>query len=390
MEQIKFFLKYLVYIFLHLLCVLPIKKQKLYFTSFHGARFSCNPKYLYKYIIEHFRDNYVYIWEFQDASKSILVPDAKTVKYHSFKSLIELMTSHYIITNNDLSWWIPLRKKQILLQTWHGGGAYKKVGINENWGSIFIKEQLLISKNINFYVSSSLKFTEVQAPSKNVPTEKFITTGMPRNTIFFDKAIMTDLRNKVYNSYGINEKKKIILFAPTFRGTPIWKNSTTKREYGILDFEKLKSVVDNRFEKEFVILYRAHHVDSLQNNSLPSFVIDATHYEDMQELLCAADILITDYSSTMWDYALTKRPCFLFAPDLNQYIADRGFYTNPYSWPFSIALNEEELWKNIMNFDSNKFNIAVQKHLDDFGSYENIDSCNKICNIIGISEKERG
>lgn len=241
----------------------------------------------------------------------------------------------------------------------------------------------MISKQVDFYVSSSCKFTEVQASSKNVSESKFITTGMPRNTVLFMPEQCRTLSKTVRNSFSIRGGM-ILLYAPTFRGSPVWKSGDFTRNYGTLDFLMLKKICEETFDSSFVILYRAHHVDSNLKNALPDSVLDATHYEDMQELLCAADVLVTDYSSSMWDFALTKKPCFLYAPDLRQYIAERGFYTEPRSWPFPLAESEEELWKNISDFDSERYVAAVQKHLDDFGSYENKDACEKVCRAVGI------
>ena len=86
----------------------------------------------------------------------------------------------------------------------------------------------------------------------------------------------------------------------------------------------------------------------------------------------------------MWDFALTQKPCFLFAPDLQQFIDERGFYTDPYSWPFSMAQNDAELTHNIINFDKTSYEVAVDKHFADFGSFENKDACQKVMEAIGI------
>lgn len=206
---------------------------------------------------------------------------------------------------------------------------------------------------------------------------------MPRNIVLFMPEQCRTLSKTVRNSFSIRGGM-ILLYAPTFRGSPVWKSGDFTRNYGTLDFLMLKKICEETFDSSFVILYRAHHVDSNLKNALPDSVLDATHYEDMQELLCAADVLVTDYSSSMWDFALTKKPCFLYAPDLRQYIAERGFYTEPRSWPFPLAESEEELWKNISDFDSERYVAAVQKHLDDFGSYENKDACEKVCRAVGI------
>ena len=381
----KYFIKHIIHFVLHIFWIFPINKNRIYFTAFHGLRFSCNSKYIYLYLIGKFKNKYEYIWEFQNCEKSALVPDAKTVRFMSSKSILAIITSKYIFTNNDFPWWIPLRKNQVFVQLWHGGGAYKKVGVNESWNRLFVREQEKIAKEVTYYVSSSQKFIEVQSPSKKVPVEKFIPTGMPRNEIFFYPSTVAVFKKKVFANFNIQEEKKIILYAPTFRGKPIYKTENNSRDYGALNYKTLISALNKKFSSDFVLLYRGHHVDSNLANALPSFVLDATQYEDMQELLCAADVLITDYSSTMWDFALTKKPCFLYTPDLHEYDTERGFYTDPHSWPFPLAITEHELWENIKKFDYESYKCAVQKHLDDFGSCENKVACKKVCDAIGIN-----
>lgn len=83
--------------------------------------------------------------------------------------------------------------------------------------------------------------------------------------------------------------------------------------------------------------------------------IDASNYPDMQELLYAADVLITDYSSSMWDFSLTRRPCFLYATDLNYYDLDRGFYSDIHTWPYPLAESNSALIKNIKQFNNDQY-----------------------------------
>lgn len=386
---IKFYTKHILRFLLHLFWIFPVDKKKVYFTSFHGLRFSCNPKYLYNYLLKEFGAYYKYVWEFKTLEKSFLVPDAKSVSLLSLKSFFHILTSSVIITNNDFQWWIPLRKSQCLLQTWHGGGAYKKVGVYEKWDSYFQKEQKLIAKQISWYVSSSKKFTEVQSVSKFVPPEKFINTGMPRNSILFDKKKIDALKEKIHLKFNIPSSNKIVLYAPTFRGKPQYKINA-ESEYKVFDYKNLTKELSVKFDSDFVFFYRGHHINSKQKINLPEYVVDVSDYEDMQELLCAADVLVTDYSSTMWDFALTKKPCFLFTPDLSYYISERGFYTEPHTWPFPLAENEQDLLQNIKKFNGEAYVQDVQKYLDDYTSYENLNSNQRICEIIGLVGKNGG
>lgn len=363
--------------------ILPVDKKKLYFRAFHGKKYGCNPKYMFLYLLGKYGNSYRYVWEMNDDAQKIL--GAECIKRLSLRSFIHMMTSKYIITNNDFMWWIPLRKNQVMLETWHGGGAYKRVGLYEKWSSLMLLDQKWNAKQITHYISSSKGFTEVQALSKWVPEDKFINTGMPRNEIFFYPGRMAALRQKVLDCFRISDKPdvKIVLFAPTYRGLTGYKEGG--KDIKITpDYKLLLKALEQKFGSRWILFFRSHYFDSSLIEQLPDSVVDATKYEDMQELLCATDVLITDFSSSMWDFGLTKRPCFLFAPDLQQYIADRGFYTDPFTWPFPMAQNDDELTQNILGFNQKVYENAVEKHFADFGSYENKDACQKVCDAIGI------
>ena len=379
----NFFTKLIIRAFLHVFYFFPVDDKKILFSTFGGKRYACNPKYLYLYIKDKYGDKYKYVWIFKGKNKKKLVPGVSCAT-NKLTKVYTFMTSKYIISNNDVFWFLPLRKNQIVVQTWHGGGAYKKVGSFENWNKVFMYCQKQGAKNISYYISSSQKFTEVQSPSKWVPEEKFINTGMPRNELFFYPDKVAGLKKRVTDFYKIDPDKKILLYAPTFRGEPKIKEAKEKIKYGSFDYKKTIENIAKRFGGDWILLYRGHHLDAAVARALPGFVVDATQYEDMQELLCAADSLITDFSSSMWDFALTGKPCFLYAPDLQQYLSKRGFYTDPFSWPFPMAQNEDELSANILGFDLAVYEKAVKKHLSDFGSYENKDACAKVCKAIGI------
>ena len=102
----------------------------------------------------------------------------------------------------------------------------------------------------------------------------------------------------------------------------------------------------------------------------------------MQELLYAANVVITDYSSLMWDFSLTGRPCFLYADDLDDYERERGFYMPSSQWPYPIARNNDELEKNILGFDCGLYRQAVREHHKVCGSYEQGRACETVLRII--------
>ena len=104
--------------------------------------------------------------------------------------------------------------------------------------------------------------------------------------------------------------------------------------------------------------------------------------EIRQELLAAADMLITDYSSCIWDYSFLYRPCFLYTPDLLEYLAKTGFYVDIHEWPFPICENMEDLEKQIRSFDEEKNRARIMEHHQQMGSYESGHACEAVCSWI--------
>ena len=155
-----------------------------------------------------------------------------------------------------------------------------------------------------------------------------------------------------------------MLYAPTFR------NSHTLDLYDV-DFARLKASLEKRFGGEWVIVLRMHYylADKAMAVGAP-WLLNATDYPDMQELLLASDVLLTDYSSCMWDFSLMKKPCFLYARDINEYRGERDFYTPIESWPFPLAADNDGLEKVIAEFDEAKYRADAARHHAELGSTE--------------------
>ena len=133
------------------------------------------------------------------------------------------------------------------------------------------------------------------------------------------------------------------------------------------DYEKCLSEFSRKFKDEYVMLIRLHPNILDRSTELgiegKDGVYNASFYPDMQELLVASDILITDYSSSMFDFALTKKPCFIYASDIKNYSDDRGFYFDLEKLPFVISTDTKELLSNISLFNIDKYNKEVNGFL---------------------------
>lgn len=364
---------------LHLFWLLPIKKKRIMFTAYKGAQFSCNPKYIFIELYNNHKDDFEFVWCLNNPEQ---LPkqynNVKVVGYKSLKYVYYQITSRVVILNHANPVYIPLRKTQLKINTWHGGGAYKRVSmsaISNKIKSANYKTKCEI-KDTDIFISSSKKFTEVMFESQSLPKKYYLEIGMPRNDLFFEEN--TELQKEIKSILNIDSDIKTILYAPTYRGVE------KENEFDIsLDVDIVLESLKKRFGGKWELLLRTH-INTLKNSdSNNRKIIDVTSYPDMQELLLIADVLITDYSSSIWDFALTGKPAFLFTPDLENYqTKERGFYTPIEKWQYNYAINNQELKNIIINFDSEKHKEKIAMHLKELKSFEDGRASKKIIEYI--------
>lgn len=253
------------------------------------------------------------------------------------------------------------KKGSRLVQLWHGCGAFKKFGYSTKSSSWGMDEKSLLKYNVH------QTYTDVTVSSKSVipnyaeafNTKKSIIkpTGIPRTDVYFDDDFVRGQKMVLLQKYPELSGKKLILYAPTFRGNSLLSSYNENT----LDFIKLK----NSLPENYALLLKLHPYISKsisfseeEKKELSSFLFDISKTVLIDTALCAADILITDYSSLIFEYALLKRPIIFYAYDLDDYNSNRSFYYNYEDFvPGKIAKNTEQLL-NALNDAENKFNYS--------------------------------
>lgn len=362
MDQIKLLVICFSRFIMKLFYIFPIKRNRIYLTSDRGKTMRCNPMYIYKYMHQNLPGRYQYIWEYEKNVKGA-EKDTLFVKPKTIKSFYYILTSRIIISNSGLGAYIPKRSTQCFINTWHGGGAYKRVGVESTAEDQAVEKQItkICGRQTDIFVSSSRKFTAVMMQSKLIPKTHFLECGMPRNDRLVNDEYGSSVM-KVKRKLGISADESIILFAPTYRGTE--KGSYFDAE---IDIEACLQAAGERFGGKWVFLMRNHLFVCKTGQA---DCINANDYPDMQELLIAADIFITDYSSTIWDYSLLAKPGFLFVPDLDHCKNTIGFYTEPETWAFPLAKTNDELVELIKVYDADKNREKIKKHHTLLGNSE--------------------
>ena len=218
------------------------------------------------------------------------------------------------------------------------------------------------------YILSGSQFDEDSCRKGFLYNGPFVRVGSPRSDILFTPEIKNIVRNKL----GISEHIKVVLYAPTFRVSKDDAFVHKHMKQGI-DFESLHDSLKNKFGGEWIILLRLHPsvASSADGIKLPDYVKNVSKYDDSQELVACCDALISDYSSIIFEAAYVYKPIFLFTPDLDEYLkSERQLLLDYRKLPFLISESNEELKRNIDDFDEIKYREGVEALFDKYQVHE--------------------
>lgn len=305
---------------------LPVQKNTIIFESFLGKQYSDNPKAIYKYIRAHYPDYMLYWSVDKKHQDKFQYEEINYLTRFSFRWMYAMATAKYWIVNSRLPLWIPKPKHTIYIQTWHGT-PLKKLGVDidevhmpgtstSSYRSNFLMEaskwDYLISPN----AYSTAIFKKAFGFNKTI-----IESGYPRNDILTTGRQKAD---SIKKELGIAAHKKVILYAPTWRDNEYYGTGTYK-----FDVKLNLDQMQERFGEEYVIILRMHYLvaENLNIDAYQGFVYDYSTYHDIADLYLISDLLITDYSSVFFDYAILRRPIIFYVYDIDVYRDHlRGFY----------------------------------------------------------------
>lgn len=363
-------------LYINLFRSLPLKKNKIILWADCFKHYGCSPKYVAEFILKEYPERFDLVWVFEEGVEvpKELPAQIRVVKYFSIDYLKELHTAKYIVCNmrTGESYYWKKRKNQVYIQTWHSSLRLKKIekdAIN-SLGIDYEKSAIDDSSKIDLLLSGCDFSTAIFKRAFWYDGE-ILKSGTPRSDILINAP--QSVRNKVFYYYGIPNNKKLVLYAPTFR-------DDKKADLFGMDFRKLTYALDSTNE-DWVIGYRLH--PNILGKISAEGCISMSGYSDMQELICAADLLITDYSSCMFDMATAKKPCVLYAPDLKKYTnSERGLYFDIQKLPFPLSENMDELCRIVARFDLEKYNNQLAEFMSSVGSYEDGKASERVVNYI--------
>ena len=285
------------------------------------------------------------------------------------KYIYEMETAYIWIYDIIVPVYIRKRSEQIYIQVKHWSSITLKKFFLEDLSTTCTQEEIDKVKyngKIMDYIMTGSRFDEESCRNGFGFDGEFIRIGSPRSDALFCQ----ENRTKVFERYQIDSTAKSVLYAPTFR----YVKTEHRKFFNIgLDFSMLKGELEERFGGDWYIFLRMHPSITKMGNHIEkdSHVIDVSDYSDSQELVAAADITISDYSSIMFEPAFVQKPVFLFAPDLKNYVNnERDLLIDYNTLPFPIAQSNAELAKNIQQFNSKAYHHRVEEFLAQYEIYE--------------------
>lgn len=378
----------------YLLRLFPIKKNKVIACVSSGRQYNDNQKYIMDEL-KMLCPEVDVVWVKHPDYNYDLPAWMRPVKRRSLRWIYEYATARIWTDNGVVPDYFVKRKGQLYVETWHGGLGIKKVSGDKIGKEASDRKSWSMKKAANMsdvFISNSdhLSIIFRRAFGFHGPIWK---CGYPKNDMLVRNN--PEEGERARKELGIPRENHVLLYAPTQRLRFTQERQIDMKVYN-LDMHRLKQALTEKFGGEWTMLIRLHPLLRLSEKdyqkALPD-VKDVTDYQDMQRLLMATDVMVSDYSSCIFDAALRHIPCFTYATDFEQYkYEERGVYYEMEELPFPYAKNNDEMEENIKSFNPDEYlekwdAFTVRMGLNETG-HSAKDIAEKMADVINGKEVE--
>lgn len=337
--------------------ILPLKKHTVILATNRSYELEGNLKCINDELNKH-----------KEFRTIVYLKEDKVTKKNLIKMYYNFARAKYIILDDYYRqlYGYKFKDNAEVIQVWHACGAFKKFGFSaigqgdSNSASFEKKAHSHYTK----VITSSKEINKHYAEAFNISEDKVLDLGVPRTDSILDSEYRQFIRLKLEKEYPALKGKKVITYAPTFRGGPK-ERKNFKCE---LDYMRIIDTLGD----DYVVVLKLHPIVDEESVYIPEEyqdkVLNLTRYKDINDLLTMTDILITDYSSVIFEYSLLERPVILFAYDLENYLDERNFYYDYEKFvPGPIVYNNDQIIELIKNnsFDLEKVKLFKNKFFDD-------------------------
>lgn len=375
--------------------VLPVRSDVIVIESNLGRNAVGNPRYIYEEMVRRGLDKKYRIYYILNRPENVRLPgQAVRVKNFRLRFYYVMAVAGIWISDTRFPNYIRKRKKTVYIQTWHGT-PLKKLALDmeeihmENEDSLeAYKESFRRNAATWDYLIAQSEFAAKIFRRAFAFKGTMLLCGYPRNDRLFAWNHPADIA-RLKEKYGIPGNKRVMLYAPTWRDDDFYGNGRYRFATD-MDFGAMKEA----FEEEWVLLVKYHYLveDPGDFGQWKGFVRRFEGDCDITELYLTADILITDYSSVMFDYSLLKRPMFFYAYDL-EYYRDilRGFYFDfEKEAPGPISQSTPELIRQIREYRPEEYRERAEAFGKRYHSAENGTASEKLVDLIERCCEGRG
>ena len=340
------------------------KKKVILFMSEQNTQISSNQLAVYNRIVERKLDKqFKILFSFRSAASE------KQSNLSWIKFVNKLSKSSMIILDDHVPVfdWLVLKKETAVIQLWHAGAGFKSSGYSR-WGNAGSPSPYSCHRQYKYGIAGSEKIAHFFSEVWGINKEQVLPTGMPRIDEFLNEENRKMKTELLCKKIPACKNKKVILFAPTYRGK---NKKNAYYPYNIIDFKKLYEICGD----EYIVLFKVHPWISepvpIEEKYSDKF-IDVAKYSNINDLFYITDLLITDYSSSIFEYSLMNKPMLFFAYDEIQYSFSRGFHRDyELAAPGKIVHTFDELLSAIesKDFEQEKVGEYVEHHFDYIDTY---------------------
>ncbi|MEU1124252.1 CDP-glycerol:glycerophosphate glycerophosphotransferase [Streptomyces sp. NPDC005899] len=363
---------------------LPVRKGSVVFESHMGRCYGDSPRAVHEEVRRRGLPLHC-VWSYENSPDGFPA-GARLVRRWSWRYLWALARAEYWVDNQGFPQHLRKPSGTTYLQTWHGS-AYKRMGFDETrvrMQNAPQRERLqrAVHRFDHFLVRSEHDVRTL-ARAYRLPEESLLRTGYPRNDALIAARVRAEAEGRLPRPplaarLGLPDHRKTVLYAPTFRAV----RGGRRRRPLLLDAARFAE----RFGDTYTLLVRAHYLEAASLPVCPpGTVVDVSGHHDVSELLALADVLVTDYSSIMFDYALLDRPIVLFAPDLDAYAADRGSYFDlREKAPGPVVGTEDELFAVLARLKTADTGFQERRtaFAEEFGGYDRGDAARAVVDTV--------
>ena len=339
-----------------------IDPDKAVFCCLQGRFYGDSPRCISERLHER-RPNTKIVWmlnsETRQRVKDSLPDYVRVVRYRSREAFIEQATARVWVDNFTKQGGLkPAKGKQFYIQTWHGDRAIKKIGYDMGTADDYRMEELCDR------VTTASRFGEEMFRTAFRYKGEYIRAGSPRNDLLV-RGDPADIR-RVREGLGVPEGTKLLLYAPTYR-----ENSRILPKSAQMDLDRTLRCLEATTGAPWKCLFRAHYLSQgIDLEPVKDRIIDVTRYEEMAELLLAADMVLTDYSSCALDFIVRDLPALFYIADWDEYVANRRVYFDIRETPFLLAADQDALEAQLRALTPEKARQNCAAIREYFGYYE--------------------